>query len=243
MQKLYHKSEIWFAVAWIIVYVVGTSITDGLSEAIGTAKSLTVVFHAALTAAALIWVKKSGLAQKYGLRRPKAASQYLWYVPLAFLSSVNLWFGVGLNMPVHETALYVGSMICVGFLEEFIFRGLLFKAMAKDGVTSAIAVSSLTFGIGHIVNLFNGSGAGTVDTLCQIAYAAAFGYMFVVIFHRGGSLVPCIVSHSVINSLSAFGNDAALTGRVNIAVSAVLCVVAVAYAAVLGRTLGKEQAE
>lgn len=56
-----------------------------------------------------------------------------------------------------ETALYVLSMLCVGFIEELIFRGFLFKAMAKDGIKSAIIVSSITFGLGHIINLVNGA--------------------------------------------------------------------------------------
>ena len=38
------------------------------------------------------------------------------------------------------------------------FRGLLFTAIAKDNVKSAVVISSVTFGIGHIINLFNGSG-------------------------------------------------------------------------------------
>lgn len=32
-------------------------------------------------------------------------------------------------------------------------------------------MSSVTFGMGHIVNLFNGSGAKLVSNLCQVKYA------------------------------------------------------------------------
>ena len=49
-------------------------------------------------------------------------------------------------------------MLCVGFWEEVIFRGLLFQAIAKDNIKSAVIISCVTFGIGHIINLFNGSG-------------------------------------------------------------------------------------
>ena len=49
-------------------------------------------------------------------------------------------------------------MLCVGFLEEVIFRGLLFTAIARNNIKSAVIISSVTFGIGHIINLFNGSG-------------------------------------------------------------------------------------
>ena len=130
-------------------------------------------------------------------------------------------------------------MLCVGFLEEFIFRGLLFKAMSRDNVTSAIIVSSLTFGIGHIVNLINGSGADLVSNLCQVCYAVAFGFMFVIIFHRGGSLLPCIITHSIINALSIFG--AQIDSRNTIILSAVITVICIIYTLILLGTLPKAQ--
>lgn len=56
-------------------------------------------------------------------------------------------------------------------------------------------MSSVTFGIGHIVNLFNGSGMTLVANVCQMVCTVAFGFLFAVIFDRGGSLLPCIVAH------------------------------------------------
>ena len=93
-------------------------------------------------------------------------------------------------------------MINVGFIEEIIFRGFLFKMMAKESVKRAILASALTFGIGHIVNLLN--GASTIPTLLQICYAVSLGYLFVIIFYKSKSLIPCIITHALINSLSIF---------------------------------------
>lgn len=91
-------------------------------------------------------------------------------------------------------------MLCVGFLEEVIFRGFLFTSIAKDTTKSAIIISSVTFGIGHIINLFNGSGMDLLSNLCQIVFAIAVGFLLVTIFYRGGSLLPCILVHSAINN-------------------------------------------
>ena len=77
--------------------------------------------------------------------------------------------------------------------------------MEKDNVKAAVAVSSITFGIGHIVNLFN--GAELIPTLLQICYATAVGYLFVIIFRKSKSIVPCIIAHSVNNALSIFNAD------------------------------------
>ena len=92
------------------------------------------------------------------------------------------------------------SMLCVGFLEEIIFRGFLFLAMAKNNTKEAIVVSSMTFGIGHIVNLLN--GAPLLGTLMQIIFAVAVGFTLVLLFYKGGSLLPCIVFHSLNNAFS-----------------------------------------
>ncbi len=237
MNKLYQKSEIWFAVLWIIVYVVGTSVADGISKTIGVTKSVTVIFHIVLCAVALIWLKKCGLFKKYGLCKTEVpVSKLLYYIPLIIVASCNLWFGVTLNLSIQETVMYVCSMICVGFLEELIFRGFLFKAMSKDSVKTAIIVSSVTFGIGHIVNLINGSGADIVSNLCQVCYAIAFGFMFVIIFYRGKSLLPCIVTHSVINALSAFANQECLTESLTIVSSVILTAIAIGYTLIILRT-------
>lgn len=238
MQKIYEKSELWLAIGWIIVYVVGAGVADSLSVAVGIEKSVTFVFLLILSLTALIWMKKSVLLEKYGLCRPVfPASRYFYYLPLAFLASVNLWFGMKMNLSIYETLLYMGSMILVGFLEELIFRGFLFKAMSKDGLKAAIIVSSITFGIGHIVNLFNGSGMDLVSNLCQVVSAIAFGFLFVILFHRGKSLWPCIITHSVLNMLSAIADEAGETVGRQISVSMVLTVVATAYAVWIERNV------
>ena len=53
-----------------------------------------------------------------------------------------------------------------------------------------------------IVNLFN--GAEFILTLMQVCYAMAAGYVFVIIFQKSKSLVPCIIIHALINSFSIF---------------------------------------
>ena len=96
-------------------------------------------------------------------------------------------------------------MIGVGFLEEIIFRGFLFKMMKNDNLNRAIIVTSLTFGIGHIINLLN--GADIIPTLMQIMYATSIGYLFVMIFYKSKSLWPCIITHILVNSLSIFNSS------------------------------------
>ena len=243
MKKLYEKSEIWFALAWIFAYVVLASAADNLSEDMGVSKIVTLPVLVLLSAVLLFFVKRNGLTEKYGLCKPQLpAAKMLYYIPLLALLTANVWYGVRLNESLPETVLYILSMFCVGFLEEMIFRGLLFQAMAKNGVKSAIIVSSVTFGIGHIVNLFNGSGAELLPNLLQVVYAIAIGFAFVMIYCKTKSLMPCILTHSVFNGLSAFANQAAMTSQREIISGILLAVIAGGYAMYLALAV-KEDTE
>jgi len=246
MRTLYEKSEIWFSLVWIVVYVIGTSIADVLSEKTGVTKSITLLFLIILCSVAFIWVKQNGLFEKYGLCKTHVkASKFLYYIPLLVMITCNFWFGTAQNLEPAEVCFYIGSMLCVGFLEELIFRGFLFKAMCRDSVKAAIIVSSLTFGIGHIVNLVNGSGADLIANLCQVCYATVTGFLFVIIFHRGKSLWPCIVTHGVFNALSVFGGEEGVTNEEQMVAALLLMVIAGGYALILLKTLptGKELSE
>ncbi|MBR6650760.1 MAG: CPBP family intramembrane metalloprotease [Clostridia bacterium] len=231
LKKLYDKSRIWFAVVWIAAYCILMSVGDALSEMVGVEKSFTLVTGLALSAVLILFMRKNGLSVVYGLCRSKSsAGTMLYYIPVFIMLTANLWNGLTLNYGALETVLYVFSMLCVGFLEEIIFRGLLFEAMRKDNVRSAIIVSSVTFGMGHIINLMNGSGAEFLPNLLQVMYATAAGFMFVMIYYRTQSLLVCIAAHGVFNALSVFANEADLSLEIRILTAVILTVITGGYA-------------
>lgn len=227
MKKLYNKNEVTFSIVWIILYVVLLSIADSVSVDLGTEKLITAPLCVLMTIFLFFWVKKNNLMEKYGLCKFEGSiKKYLFFLPLVILCSTNLWNGVTMNLSLLETVLYIVSMLCVGFLEELIFRGFLFRAMCKDNVRSAIIVSSITFGIGHIVNLLN--GAELLSTLLQVCYAIAIGFLFTILVYYGKSLIPCIISHSIVNSLSVFAVESGKA--LDIITAIVIIVVSVSYA-------------
>lgn len=226
MTKLYQKSEIAFAILWIVAYVVLTSIADQLSEDVGVMKSVTAALHVVMSLVLFFWIRNNHLSRKYGFCRPEVpAKRFLYYAPLFLIASTAFWGGIRLQYGLSEAVLYIVSMCCVGFLEEVIFRGLLFRAMEKNNLRSAIIVSSLTFGIGHIVNLFNGSGRDTAATLIQIVFAILVGAVLVWIFYHGGSLIPCILFHSANNALKVFGAEGSFGQRTEMIINLVVTVV------------------
>lgn len=237
LRKLYDKSKLWFAVAWIIVYCAAMSAGDALSAGLGVEKSVTLAVGLLLCIVLFGFLKRHGLLPVYGFCRPQASCrEALYYIPLLFLLSANLWLGVTLHYGALETALYILSMLCVGFLEEVIFRGLLLKAMWEDSPKWAIIISSITFGIGHIINLVNGSGAELIPNLLQVVYATAAGFLFVMLYIRTKSLLPCIVTHGVFNTLSVFAVEPpSLTVR--LITCLLLTVLSGGYAAYLAYTM------
>ena len=244
MKKLYEKNELTFAIVWIVIYCVLQSLANPINKAIGIEYAASAAFCVLQTVVLFAFIRKNNLQKRYGLcKSPVPACRFLYYVPLLILASGNLWNGVAVNYTPVETVCRIVCMFCVGFLEEVIFRGLLFKAIAKDNIKSAVVISSVTFGIGHIINLFNGSGMDLVDNLCQIVFAIAVGFLLVTIFYRGGSLLPCIIVHSAINTLGTFSNDANLTTEMHLLHLTALIVITVAYTMLLTRTLSKKQWE
>lgn len=83
MKQLYKKSEEWFSVLFIIIYVVGMSIADNVSRSIGIEKSITLIFDVVLSAVIYLFIKRNDLFAYYGLCKPNlAAKQFLYYLPL-----------------------------------------------------------------------------------------------------------------------------------------------------------------
>ena len=231
MKKLYEKSEISFAILWIVIYTVGMGTLKGNFGLDSLWQMLGMIV---ISAAMFLFVKRNGLLVKYGLSGwAKNSRAMLWFIPLWIISCLNLFSGFSPDYPVPGLIYAAVSMALVGFVEELLFRGFLFKAMLKDGnVKTAIIVSSLTFGIGHILNLF--TGQNLVETLNQVVFAVAIGFVFTFVYYKSGSLLPCILAHSFIDVSSVFAADEGSYG-LNLMLHVVVIVISVAYCLYLAK--------
>lgn len=204
MRKFQEKHEVLFAVLWIVLYC---AVMAPIKERFGFGSPASLLALAAIAAAALVFVKRNHLEGKYALAGwPKNMKKLLWLIPLWVLATANLWDGISLSY--HGSALLFAtlSMLLVGFVEEMLFRGFLFRGMLSGGKTSvAVVVSALTFGLGHIVNLL--TGQASFETLMQVIFAVAWGFLFTMAALKGGSLIPCIIAHAMIDVFSLYGAD------------------------------------
>ena len=211
--KLYQKSALAFALVWIGLYVAVMNIAlqfcggfDDLASKTPAQLAVPVACILLLAAVATVWIRRSGLAEHFGLCPFRGSGKrFLWFLPLILMSCINLRNGLTLSAPLAVSVLMAVNMAAAGYVEEVIFRGFLFRAMAKDNLKSAIIVSAVTFGAGHIVNLAN--TADTLSVLLQVCYAIVIGFLYTVIVYRGGSLWPCIVSHMFVNGSSVFARE------------------------------------
>lgn len=229
MRKLYDKDPVWFALFWIGAYVVVMNIAlrfcngfDNLEEKTAGQLLVPVVCILVLAVLCTVWIIQNGLTGHFGLCRiQKNAKSFLYFLPLILMSCINLKNGLYLPAPPLVAVLMMTQLAIAGYLEEIIFRGFLFRGMVRDNLTTAILVSAVTFGAGHIVNLANTED--TLGVVLQVCYAIVIGFLYTILVYRGGSLWPCIASHVFVNGSSVFAREqgpfsdliAAIFGSVN----------------------------
>lgn len=243
--KLFEKNQITFSVMLILIYVFGESAMQRVSEKIGTEFLAEMIFCIIMSVIVFLFIKKNSLGQYLGLKKPEiSASKMLFYIPLLLIGGTGAFFGVGMNYSLTVAVFHTVMMICVGFLEEVIFRGFLFRGIAKQNLTRAVIISSVTFGIGHIVNLLN--GYDLLDNIIQIIFAVLVGFMLVFIFMRTHSIIPCIIFHCFNNCMSAFATGGILIDKfgetnASIIASSVRIVLTIIYLIYIIRLPKKEQ--
>ena len=210
MKKLYEKNEVLFALVWIFTYVVLMNIAlrfcggfDDLASKTVPQMLVPVVCILFLAVASTFWIVRNGLTETFGLCRFRGnLKSFLWFLPLIVMSCINLKNGLALQASLPVAILMAMNLAIGGYVEEVIFRGFLFRAMAKENLSAAIIVSAVTFGVGHIVNLANTTDI--LGVLLQVCYAVVIGFLYTVIVYKGGSLWPCIASHMFVNASSVF---------------------------------------
>ena len=67
----------------------------------------------------------------YGFKKVHSFKEYLYFFPLFLIVSVNLWNGISTYVDGKVALLHILTMMNVGFIEEVIYRGFLFRSLQK----------------------------------------------------------------------------------------------------------------
>ena len=239
MNKLLNQKPILHAVMWILIYIITVNIGDSLSEQTAAAHSVTAVILLIFSAVLIFYLKKNSLIEAIGFHRITRSDfrKSLFYIPLLLLVIFQFSVGIDATLSQGQIAAFCLMMVGVGFVEEVIFRGFLYQAIqAESNMKQAILISGITFGIGHIVNLFR--GYGYVELAGQILCAIAIGIVLALLIAITHNLIPGILFHILFNisgSITNPGSDA----QNNVMLIAILIISAV-YAIYLSKILQKE---
>ena len=201
MNKLYRKNQVLFAVLWIAAYcLIITPIRGQMGDDSLVMLAALAVFACVIT----MFVRANQLSGIFGIDHwPGDTGQFLHFIPMWVLATGNLWGGIHPARGMPNQMFAALSMVMVGYVEEMIFRGFLFGAMYRTGnVRRAVCVSALTFGIGHILNLF--TGQATLETAVQIVFAVLWGFILTLVYLKSGSLWPSILAHAMIDLFAEF---------------------------------------
>jgi uncharacterized protein len=148
-------------------------------------------------------------AAQFGLRRLSALKGLGWMVAtwVVFILFSAVWaaaLGVTENDDLPQelgaddstTALvFVALLVCVAapIAEELFFRGFCFTALRRwIGLIPAAVATGVIFGLIH---------AGSADAVFLVPLAF-FGLVLCLLYHRTGSLLPCMALHAFNNALA-----------------------------------------
>lgn len=122
---------------------------------------------------------------------------YAAYPLLIFCNYVSLLFSESVidhtvesllnSLPLGVCLIIIAFVPCL--VEECIFRGVLFQSYRKGGMTKAILITAVLFGLFHM-------------NLNQMSYAIVMGMVFVCLNEATGSILSSVLMHFLINGTS-----------------------------------------
>jgi uncharacterized protein len=147
--------------------------------------------------------------QQFGLRAVRVPLALGWLVAswIAFLLFSGIWaaaLGIDENDDLPQelgadestaALVAVAVLVCVAapIAEELFFRGFCFTALRRwIGVAGGAIATGVIFGLIHL-------GSAELEFIVPLA---VFGTVLCLLYHRTGSLLPCIVLHALNNSLA-----------------------------------------
>jgi membrane protease YdiL (CAAX protease family) len=200
MKRLLKRNAVLHAVAWIGIYVGSVNVFDVVSASIGVQNLATSLGLFGLSTILFLYLKKQGMTKTIGLAKvdPSTLQKCLYFIPLGILALSQFTGTFNTSLTIPQIMIFGLLMLNVGFIEEVIFRGLLYKAIRdKSGRNRAILISGLTFGLGHIVNLLR--GMSIEHQFQQIAAAIVLGIMLALIVEVSKSILPGVIFHVLFN--------------------------------------------
>jgi membrane protease YdiL (CAAX protease family) len=135
-----------------------------------------------------------------GFRRPVRPASALYATPFLMLGAAGLAGGVSSTMGPATVAAYA-VIVTIGVLvEEVVFRGVMWEAVAARGHFFTAITTSLGFGMIH--GLGFGSEVPSTVVASMMVFAAGGGFMLAAVRIAAGTLWTAFAVHWVFNMMS-----------------------------------------
>lgn len=226
MRKIWKYIEIFFLCVSIIILLISNSLKFDDSPVMGYDKLIADIIISLLCFILIIILNIKGTA---GFNKKGFLKGLILGIPFIVIGLGSVIFSnIGIDIKniklisISNTLLFTINMLFIGINEELWMRGLIFNGLTykyKNSIWKPIIISSLIFGIVHIVNIFF---VNPITLIVQIINAMAGGILFATIFIKSKNIYSVIVIHALTDFLSLFlancftGCNSALGLEINI---------------------------
>lgn len=171
---------------------------------------------ARLVLSVILWISINRLFNiKIKIKKAGFLKGFLWY-GLILIIAILFQFASNYQPPEKNfpealplVIYFFIVTLAIGIYEELLCRGLLFNSFknyfgdTKKGIYLSAILSSLVFGIMHLVNLI-WSPSLIISTICQVIYSTFVGFLFCVIYYRSQNLISCMLLHGIFDFTAYF---------------------------------------
>jgi hypothetical protein len=133
-----------------------------------------------------------------------SSGKWIYYAPLVVIL-ITISFKGFREINASEILFFLFFTLLVAFVEESIYRGLIFKTLLNKGAKTAVITSSILFSITHLLNAL--SSTDMTQILLQLVYALLIGFVLALLMLKNNNIVPLILFHFVHNLIQFIGND------------------------------------
>ena len=240
MSKHLVRNTVLATVTVLLFYFAqGAAVVMGQLEGMkAIATQAAIIWSCALLTIVFFLIKDHSL-EGLGFRKPEngMAVRFLYYIPLIIVALAAFAGGIMFD----NSELFIPNLIFtlgIGLTEELYFRGIICN-MWKDTETKAVIISSVLFGLSHLLNVMG--GAGLAETLLQMAFAFTYGVVMAFVILRTKSIWPCILLHAFHDFCGSITNEGDV--KLSIIVGTIQFVVLLAYCIYLMVRLRRENNE
>lgn len=175
----------------------------------------TLITVIAFGALALFLVKKDN----YFKVRCKNKTCVIYIIMVTLILGIINLFPFNVSIEITTISVIIQCFF-VSLMEELIFRGYVYKICEeKWGDKKAIILSSILFGVIHMINVLNDD---IIMVVLQMAYTTSIGIVFAIIIYKKQGIILSILAHAIINITANLGATETIYKEI---IFAIMCVI------------------